>query len=437
MEPTADMPQGSTVGSWTGSPTEYDYQWSTCSRTVCRPVPGAIGASYTPQAGDYGKTLKVTVVACSHYGCSPAVSSAHTAMVDVGRAATAAIQVPETTNQAYYYVGSGGQIYTKFFDGTSWSTGPLGSGQAAAAGTKPVVVRNALTQAQSVYYVGANGHIWAWFFDGSHPWVNSEVPGQPAAAGTSVTAIRVTNTGDQDLYYVGSDNQIWTSYLPYGGSWGTGRLGVSGGQPVAANTSPVVVRDPVSGRQQVFYVGPEQAIWSWFFDGSKWANARLGGEKTGQPAAVGASPTAIIVPSNGNQAVYYVGSDKQVWTWFFDGASAWTNGKLAGAGTGVEADPTVTPFVVRSFSGNGAQNVYYVSNNSEKRVYSWFFDGAAGSSWKNGYLDPNPGEKAAAGSPLTVVQDPTNENQSLFYKGANGGVFTWGFNGTAWFNKEL
>jgi hypothetical protein len=440
LEATVDVPQTSTVGSWNRSPTSYSYQWSTCLKGSCTSVSGAVGASYTPRPVDYGKTLKVAVTACNIYGCSPAASSAASNMVDVARAATWSLQVPETANQALYYVGSNGQIWTKFFNGSAWSKGQLGTGEPAAVGTKPVVVRNAITGAQSVYYIGKESKkVWTWFFDGTgKPWFNSVVSAasQPAAPGTSVAAIRVPNSGDQAIYYVGSDSQIWILYLPYGMTqWANSKPVVGSGKPAAPNTSPALTRDPLTGRQQVFYVGDDNAIWSWFYDGAKWENSRMGGLATGTLAAAGASPTALFVPSNQNTIVYYVGIDGLMWNWYYDGTAApWANGKLINPPSPPPqpAEPGVTPFVVRSFKDE-RQSLYYMG--TDKRVWTYFFDGFK---WSDNRLSAtDSGEAAATGSPLTVVQDPTNENQGLYYMGVDGNIWSWGFGGTAWYNGPI
>lgn len=446
LQPTVGMPQTGNKGTWSGTPSTYSYQWFSCLRGACGSIPGASSLTYIPTPRDRGKRLKLRVAAGSAAGTVTAWSE-ETAVVDSGSESTWSTQVPETTNQAVYYVGTGGQIYTKFFDGFSWgAAAPLGSGKAAAPGTKPVVVRNALTGGQSVYYVGAkdganHSYVYTWFFDGKS-WTNSQLPGQPVAANSSVAAIRIPNSGDQALYYVGEGGQIWTLYLPYGGtSWSNGKLAGAGpdGVPAAPGTSPTVVRDPVSGAQQVFYVGEERAIWSWYFDGANpWKNGRMGGLITGELAAVGASPTALMVPSQNTQAVYYVGADGQVWTWFFDGLPGhkWETGKLAGAGSGQAADPSVTPYVVRNLDGD-PQMVYYASSLNHQ-VWSWFFDGVPGHSWVNGELAGTcPGQAVGTGSPLTVVQDPGNQNQSLYYKSGAGDIWGWTFGGVTWCNGKI
>jgi hypothetical protein len=71
-----------TTGSWSGSPTNYAYQWESCdsSGAGCSNVSGATSSSYTLKASDVGDTLRVLVTA-TNAGGSTSATSAHTASV--------------------------------------------------------------------------------------------------------------------------------------------------------------------------------------------------------------------------------------------------------------------------------------------------------------------------------------------------------------------
>jgi outer membrane protein assembly factor BamB len=65
-------------GSWTNSPTSYQYHWERCSASGanCTNISGAVGAAYPLASGDLGKRLVVEVVAVNAGGQSaPADSS--------------------------------------------------------------------------------------------------------------------------------------------------------------------------------------------------------------------------------------------------------------------------------------------------------------------------------------------------------------------------
>jgi subtilisin family serine protease len=75
---TGQPQQGQTLttsnGTWQNSPTGFTYQWLTCT-TSCSPISGASANTYTPTAGDVGKTVEATVTATNAGGSTPATSA--------------------------------------------------------------------------------------------------------------------------------------------------------------------------------------------------------------------------------------------------------------------------------------------------------------------------------------------------------------------------
>ncbi len=71
-----------TVGTWTGSPTSFTYQWQRCASngTSCTGIEGAGGLTYTISPGDIGAVLSLTVTAVGKGGAGSA-TSAPTAIV--------------------------------------------------------------------------------------------------------------------------------------------------------------------------------------------------------------------------------------------------------------------------------------------------------------------------------------------------------------------
>ena len=58
------------VGSWTGSPTAFAFQWSRCDTggAACTPLPGATASTYVLTPGDIGTTLSLVVTATGRGG---------------------------------------------------------------------------------------------------------------------------------------------------------------------------------------------------------------------------------------------------------------------------------------------------------------------------------------------------------------------------------
>lgn len=72
-----------TVGTWTGSPTAYAYQWQECTvdGTGCADIPGATGSSYQLGTSDAGHTVRSKIVATNVGGSSIPSVSVPTAVV--------------------------------------------------------------------------------------------------------------------------------------------------------------------------------------------------------------------------------------------------------------------------------------------------------------------------------------------------------------------
>jgi putative glycosyl hydrolase-like family 15 (GHL15) protein len=74
-----------TSGSWTGSPTSFSYAWSSCDVRGggCAAISGPTGNAYVIDAGDTGKTIRVTVTA-GNAGGSTSATSAPTGQIKGG-----------------------------------------------------------------------------------------------------------------------------------------------------------------------------------------------------------------------------------------------------------------------------------------------------------------------------------------------------------------
>ncbi len=75
---TASVGQALTgsVGSWSGSPNSFAYEWHRCdiAGLNCAPIAGAAGATYTLASADAGDTIRVAITATNAYGQTTATS---------------------------------------------------------------------------------------------------------------------------------------------------------------------------------------------------------------------------------------------------------------------------------------------------------------------------------------------------------------------------
>ena len=80
--PKVGQASASSVGTWSGSPTSYAYQWKRCdgSGAGCVSIAGATAGSYTPVSADAGATLRVAVSASNASGTGLAQSTQSSAV---------------------------------------------------------------------------------------------------------------------------------------------------------------------------------------------------------------------------------------------------------------------------------------------------------------------------------------------------------------------
>jgi streptogramin lyase len=85
--PDQAVPETTTPGTWTNSPTGYEYQWERCNASggECVAIPGATSATYTPVEADVAHTLVVKVTAKNSGGSSSARSKATSSVNAIGQ----------------------------------------------------------------------------------------------------------------------------------------------------------------------------------------------------------------------------------------------------------------------------------------------------------------------------------------------------------------
>ncbi len=102
--------------------------------------------------------------------------------------------------------------------------------------------------------------------------------------------------------------------------------GAGGGGPMNKLSVAAVLQS--DGNQNVYYVGANGQLFNWYFSSTGWSNVQLG---SGEAAAAG-SGVAAVLQSDGNQNVYYVGANGQLFNWYFS-STGWSNAQL-GSGEG-------------------------------------------------------------------------------------------------------
>jgi Putative Ig domain len=165
------------------------------------------------------------------------------------------------------------------------------------------------------------------------------------------------------------------AYAKYAGWWLPD--GTTGPPPPPTNLQSISAVLQPDGSQNVYYVGSNGQMFNWYYSpASGWSNAQLG---TGETVEAGTAISAVLNP-DGSQNVYYVGSNGQLWNWYFT-STGWSDVQL-GSGVSAVANSGVSGLI----QPDGSQNVYYVGSNGQ--MFNWYYSPASG--WSNVQLVDAP-----------------------------------------------
>ena len=218
------------IGTWSGSPTGYAYQWRRCdtSGAGCTDIAGATGSIYTLIAADVGSTVRVGVAAANANGSTPATSTQTT----VVQSNVAGTTLGRTSIGALKATGGSGYVAV---------SGPYSLGAAAtltklsgyiAGGGSPLQLRAV------VYADNGSGR-----------------PGALVTAGSQVTVSAGAAAGWVDLPVAGAPSldagEYWLGYW-FGGSSGQEYYGdvTNAGRYAAVPTRPPGARRRASAPAQ-------------------------------------------------------------------------------------------------------------------------------------------------------------------------------------------
>ena len=227
------------VGTWTGAPTSFAYQWRRCDAggALCTAILGATTSTYTLTPGDIGSTISLVVTATGKGGSTSAPAAT--------TAAVAAAPVPAAVpGSAVAQAGLAGAVVSVDGRGTvTWQPGavPLGStvsltssGQALVLAVSPAVPE--LPWPVDVVFAGAASASVVGYSSDGKVW-------RPAAALTTT----VLPAGQVAGTYVDASGVLHTLlrsaqqlrlFVP--GSWGDPTL-VSPGLPTPRLVSRLLV----------------------------------------------------------------------------------------------------------------------------------------------------------------------------------------------------
>jgi streptogramin lyase/subtilisin family serine protease len=197
--PLQAVPETTTTGTWTGSPTSYAYQWQRCNAagSECVNIAGATKSSYTPIEGDVEKTLVVKVTATTPAGSASAFSKATGKVIPIG-------QITE------YPAKAGAKWIEAGPDGNLWyttSASPAKINKITTAGTVTEYLSPFKESQFGQIVAGPDGNMWFAEYRGNTGTSPAHI-GKITMAG-AVTEYALPNGSQPTGLTVGPDGKIW------------------------------------------------------------------------------------------------------------------------------------------------------------------------------------------------------------------------------------
>jgi hypothetical protein len=184
-------------------------------------------------------------------------------------------------------------------------------------------------------------------------------PPPPQVEKAKSLAVGKNADGRQEVFYIGTDNAIWHKWqVVQNGGWSEKRQL----DPAAKS---LAVGKNADGRQEVFYIGTDNAIWH------RWQltpNGFWSGADQLDPAA---KSLAVEENADGRQEVFYIGTDDAIWhRWQLKPSGSWSGAdQLAPAAkslaVGKNADGRLVIFYI------GTDNVIWY--RSQMQDNSWWY----------------------------------------------------------------
>ena len=182
----------------------------------------------------------------------------------------------------------------------------------------------------------------------------------------------------------------------------------------------------------LYYIGANQHIWQFFFDGQTWINQDVTASSgTGATAASGSAITSYFVSSDSSSHLFYIGADQHVYQLFY--GQGWANQDLTALSGAVTLPVTGSALTSYFVSSDGSSHLFYIDTNEHVQQVFYY-----GSQWYNQDVTVLAnGTPAASGTGLTSYFVDADGTSHMYYIGQNQHVYQLFFTGQAWVSQDL
>jgi hypothetical protein len=290
---------------------------------------------------------------------------------------------------------------------------------------------------EQVVFLGANQHVHQFVWNGT-VLVDQDLTamaGAPAAAPETGLTSYSFSTADAQIVYVGTNQHVYQlAWLGPGLGWINQDLTAMAGSstPLASPKSAFTSFSLSHGTEQVVYQGADQHVYQLVWTGSAWINQDL---TTMAGSSISVAPGSGLTNyslSTTDLQVVYLGADQHVYQFAWNG-SVWLNQDLTVmAGSNIPLANSGSNFTRFSLSRGTEQVVY---QGADQHVYQLVWTGSA---WINQDLTAMTGSSTfvAPGSGLTSYSLSTSGVQ-VVYLGSDQHVYQFAWNGSVWLNQDL
>ncbi len=385
-------------------------------------VPSGVTASLS-NVTQAGATLTLAAASNATVGSFSGVTVTGTNSCQ-SRQALLSLTIQPSLANAVYYISTNQHVFELFESGTSWTNGDVTAATGnVLAGTSAGLTTFTLGGGHATYYIGANQHVYELFWNGSR-WTNGDVTvatNAPLALSTSGLTSFVFNSGAHATYYVGSNQHVYELFWN-GITWTNGDITAATNAPLASGTSGLTSFVFSSGAHAIYYIGSNQHVYEFFWNGTTWTNGDITAVTGNTLAAAGSGLTSFLDPS-GAHAVYYIGANQHVYELFWNGAT-WTNGDVTAATGNTLAAVNSS---ISCFNSTPAHVVYYLGAN--QHVYELFWNGTT---WTNGDVTAVTGNVSASVSSGVASFLAQGGAHGVYFVGTDQHIRQMLWNGVTW-----